>query len=144
MVRGVLPSLLGAEPAGIDVYNRTHERAVMLADRMGSAKLSAVTADQLDSGYDLVINGSSAALTGSSVDLPAGIVVAGSRCYDMVYGNDVTAFNRWCLAEARCEVADGLGMLVEQAALSFDIWFARRVETRPVIEAIRSRIAAQR
>jgi len=60
----------------------------------------------------------------------------------MIYGSGTTRFNQWCLKQAECEVADGLGMLVEQAALAFMIWFGGQVsaapDTQSVIDTIRN------
>jgi shikimate dehydrogenase len=47
----------------------------------------------------------------------------------MVYGASITSFNAWCRDTAGCETADGIGMLVEQAALSFRIWFSAITNT---------------
>jgi shikimate dehydrogenase len=60
----------------------------------------------------------------------------------MIYGAGITRFNQWCQKQAECDVADGLGMLVEQAVLAFMIWFGAQVSTAPdtqsVIDTIRS------
>ena len=62
----------------------------------------------------------------------------------MIYGGGITRFNQWCQQQAKCVVADGLGMLVEQAALAFMIWFGGHVNTAPdtqsVIDTIRSNL----
>ena len=144
-VSGVLADLLGEEPLAIHLHNRTHEKAQALVARIGDERLSALCLDELESGYDLVINGTSMGLPGApegQMNLPPGIVVDGSCCYDMVYGRKATLFNRWCMQQAACVTADGLGMLVEQAALAFDIWFNRRVQTRPVLHALREALTS--
>ena len=53
----------------------------------------------------------------------------------MSYGN--SAFLGWCGDRGVSRLADGLGMLVEQAALAFSIWFDVQVETIDVIAALR-------
>ena len=137
-VSGVLADLLEAKPATIDLLNRTHEKAFELAKRFSNPCLRAVKKESLSAGYDIIINGTSAGLSGQDVDLPPRVVAEHSQCYDMVYGKEITQFNRWCLNQANCTVADGLGMLVEQAALGFSIWFGTKVETATVIERLRS------
>ncbi|MFT7221090.1 MAG: shikimate dehydrogenase [Candidatus Azotimanducaceae bacterium] len=141
---GVLPSLLAAGPTSVHVYNRTHKKAVDLVKRF-KQRGNVVAVKQADffEGYDLVINGTSAGLAGGSVDLPGDIIDSETRCYDMIYGADTTVFNAWCLDQADCVVADGLGMLVEQAALAFKLWFDQRVETFTVINEIRSSIGSR-
>ena len=76
-------------------------------------------------------------LSGEMPDLPATLLTERSCCYDMLYGAKPTPFMRWAAHHAAWAVADGLGMLVEQAAESFYIWRHFRPETRPVINQIR-------
>ncbi len=135
-VRGVMANLLAQQPAKLHLWNRTRSRAEALVSAFGD-KAEALPADQLETAYDLVINGTSASLSEQQIALPASIIGDGSCCYDMVYSAETTLFNRWCLAQARCRVADGLGMLVEQAAVAFEIWFGVRPETRPVLAHLR-------
>jgi len=136
-VSAVLADLLETKPFAIDLWNRTYEKALELEKRFNNPKLRAVDKENLSEGYDVIINGTSASLNGEVAKLPAQIVADHSHCYDMVYGEKITDFNRWCQRQANCVVADGLGMLVEQAALSFRIWFDVEVETGSVIELLR-------
>ena len=85
--------------------------------------------------FDVIINATSAGLTGDAHSLPGNLLNNKTLAYDMVYGRD-TPF----LAAARAAGAracDGLGMLVEQAAESFFIWRGVRPATRPVLEKLR-------
>lgn len=137
-VSGILPSLADAGPALLHVCNRTHEKAEALVARQALPKTKAVQASQLDKGYDLIISGTSAGLSGNAMDLPPSLVADGSHCYDLIYAAQATPFLKWCRAQASCATADGLGMLVEQAALSFRIWFGKPVDARPVIGELRA------
>jgi shikimate dehydrogenase len=83
--------------------------------------------------FDLVINATSAGLSGAALPLPASIFAPGGVAYEMVYGR-ATPF----LTQASARVADGLGMLVEQAAESFFIWRGMRPRTAPVLAALRA------
>ena len=133
-VSGVLPAVLARLPARIDVLNRTHAKAVELAERFG---IRAVTADTVSGDYDLVISGSSAGLTEDQLSLPAGIVGPGTHCYDMIYASGTTAFNQWAQRRGAAATSDGLGMLVEQAAAAFSIWFDFEPSTQVVIDELR-------
>lgn len=135
-VQGVLPALIGRGPARIDILNRTHEKALALAERFD---VRAVRQDELDTGYDVIISGSSAGLSGDSVGPSARSVVGGmTRAYDMIYGAEATPFCRWATEAGAITASDGLGMLVEQAAEAFAIWFGVRPETKPVVAALRT------
>lgn len=133
-VAGVLPSLIERRPASIDIMNRTHARAVELAERFS---VHAVTASSAEAAYDLVISGSSAGLTLDGIDLPAHLIGKQTCCYDMIYSAGKTAFNQWASQCGAGATSDGLGMLIEQAAAAFDIWFDVSPDTGPVIERIR-------
>ncbi len=85
----------------------------------------------------MVINGTSASLAGDLPPLPDDLFADGATAYDMMYGAEPTVFLRWA-GERGARTADGLGMLVEQAAESFFLWRHRRPDTDPVLEALRT------
>jgi shikimate dehydrogenase len=74
-------------------------------------------------------------------DVPGGVVDAMTTCYDMAYGLGDTAFTEWARRLGAGSVAQGWGMLVEQAAESFELWRGLRPPTAPVLEALQSRDA---
>ena len=135
-VGSVLHDLMAEGPRSLHLWNRTHSRAVSLAERLPDA-VTAVDTEALETGYDLIINGTSAGLSGDALSLPETLISAGTCCYDMVYSRQSTPFNAWCEAMGARTVKDGLGMLVEQAALAFEIWFGVRPETSGVIRQFR-------
>jgi shikimate dehydrogenase len=55
----------------------------------------------------------------------------------MVYGNEPTRFLVYARDNGAAQVADGLGMLLAQAAESFLIWRGVRPDTDPVMELLR-------
>ena len=138
-VRGVLGPLLEEKPAEVVIANRTPDRAQELADAFEDyGRVDGSSFADLDgSRYDIVINGTSASLKGEVPPLPEGILARDAFCYDMMYGAEPTAFMRWADDEGCERIADGLGMLVEQAAESFLLWRGVRPETAPVIKAVR-------
>lgn len=139
-VRGILEPLLRRHPVHVAIANRTLEKAEQLAREF--ADLGAVSAnafDALNEGqFDLIINGTSTGLHGESLNLPASLLARDCCCYDLSYGAQPTPFMRWAASEAAWAVADGLGMLVEQAAEAFCIWRGVRPQTRPVIDMLRA------
>jgi len=142
--RGVLEPLLREQPKELLVVNRTGPRAQQLA--LEFADIGPVEGGGYElvgsRQFDLVINASSAGLAGAAPELPGSVLTERSCCYDMVYGSEPTPFMRWSAHHAAWAVADGLGMLVEQAAESFYIWRKLRPETGPVINQLRLGMAA--
>lgn len=142
--RGVMEPLMLEKPAGLLVVNRTAERAQQLASEFED--LGAVSGGGLERAdgrqFDLIINATSAGLSGEIPNLPGAILRERSCCYDMVYGAEPTPFMRWAAHHAAWAVADGLGMLVEQAAASFYQWRGARPDTVPVINHLRETMAA--
>ncbi len=142
-VRGVLEPLLRRHPRHLVIANRTLEKAEQLAGEfsdLGAVRACAFDAFD-DEQFDLIINATSAGLHGETLELPASLLAQGCCCYDMTYGAEPTPFMRWAASEAAWAVADGLGMLVEQAAESFCIWRGVRPQTRPVIDMLRASLA---
>lgn len=138
-VRGVLQSILEAKPRRLVIANRTFEKAVMLSDAFKSTgDISALRLDHLHDSFDLIINGTSASLQGEVPDLDASIIDSNCRCYDMMYAAHATPFIRWATSLGARSVSDGLGMLVEQAALAFEIWRGVKPQTKPVIDLMRA------
>ncbi|MAV26318.1 MAG: shikimate dehydrogenase [Gammaproteobacteria bacterium] len=137
--RGVLPSLLSAQPACVHITNRTLPRATDLVSSQveQSSVVAALDSDALEDAYDLVINATSAGLSGAVPDLPGRVISSGTHAYDMVYGVGTTAFNAWASEAGARVCADGLGMLVEQAAVAFYLWTGQSPETAVVIGRIR-------
>lgn len=132
--QSVVGDLLAAGVARLVIANRTVEKARALAARFRGTAASGY--DALREDFDLVVNATSAGLTGDSIPLPQGILAERVLAYDMVYGKRTPFLEAARASGAR--VADGLGMLVEQAAESFFIWRGVRPETRTVLERLRS------
>ena len=138
-VRGVLGPLLEAEPAIIHIANRTAAKALELAAVFaGVGPCTASGLDEIGSAsYDIVINGTAASLQGEVPDLPASIFAEGALAYDMMYGSEPTPFLVWANENGAAHCSDGLGMLVEQAAESFQVWHGVRPQTAGVIQQLR-------
>ncbi|MDR0529182.1 MAG: shikimate dehydrogenase [Zoogloeaceae bacterium] len=138
--RGVILPLLMRSPASLVVANRGADKAARLVEEItafypGGASFSGGGLDGISGAFDLVINATSASLAGEPLPLPQGVFAPGSLAYDMMYGEAETSFLRQARALGAARGADGLGMLIEQAAESFFLWRGRRPETAPLLRA---------
>ena len=145
--RGVLLPLLDSRPARLTIANRTVAKAealaALFAARAGDTALDACGFDALAGRrFDLVINATAASLADELPPLPPGLYAEGALAYDMMYGRDPTRFMRAALADSAARAADGLGMLVEQAAESFTLWRGVRPDSSPVLAALRRQLEA--
>ena len=121
-VRGILEPLLGENPESVTVANRTASKAEALAKGFADlGRIRGIGLDQFNESYDLVINGTSVHLSKDSISLPSQIISADTCAYDMAYASEPTAFVQWS-GSLGAKTSDGLGMLVCQAAESFQIW----------------------
>ena len=136
--RGVLDPLLAERPELILIANRNAERARELAQQfqdtgpVEGCGFDAMTPEP----WDLVINATSAGLSGGVPPVSDRIVGPETVCYDMSYGREDTPFQRWAQAAGAGRAHKGWGMLVEQAAESFHLWHGVRPETGSVLAAL--------
>lgn len=139
-VRGMLAPLLGLKPALLTVSNRNPWSPEKLAEQFKSlGEVTPRTHTTLKGDqFDLIINATSAGHAGLMPRLPANLLVAGGACYDLTYGTAHAPFRAWAQAQGATRIADGLGMLVEQAAEAFEVWRGMRPATAPVLAAIRA------
>jgi len=137
--KGVLLPLLAQNPSSITVANRTQSKAELLCQHFADSRVTASSfLDVTDKQFDLIINATSASLSGGLPAISETVINNTVTCYDMVYGNDKTPFLKWAKNQGAAKIIDGLGMLVGQAAVSFSIWRGVSPETLPVIDELRT------
>ena len=141
--RGVLRPILNERPAGVVVKNRSLDKAhTWLAQIVQNTDFAQVTqgivlsvqawADETLESYDVVINATASGLSDEFTS-PSGVRLSkNALAYDMMYGKQ-TGFMIWAQAQG-AQVADGWGMLVEQAAASFQIWHGIAPDTAPLLQ----------
>ncbi len=138
--RGVLLPIVQENPHSIYIVNRTPAKAQDLATAFlphGSIyPLSFETLNAVTTPFDIVINATSVSLSGEGLNLTPAIFSRDTLAYDMMYSKDPTPFMQFA-SESGAVALDGLGMLVEQAAKSFEIWHGVTPETQQVIRAMR-------
>jgi len=143
--KGVLLPILQAKPKQLVLANRTFSKADALVGRYKQrpeivecgCELLAKDFESLDTAFDVVINGTSASLSGELPNISPEIFSDATYVYDMMYGSEETVFNRWAKEHGAGHTMDGLGMLVEQAAEAFRVWRNIRPDTSACIAALR-------
>ena len=146
--RGAIGPLLAARPAILTIVNRDVAKAHALVQAFGDddshgATLQAQAFDALGTTrYDVVINATSASLANVPLPLPPAIFAGATLAYDMMYGAAATPFMDFAARSGAAAVADGLGMLVEQAAEAFAIWRGVRPATAPVLAMLRASVVS--
>ncbi|MBC7609479.1 MAG: shikimate dehydrogenase [Polaromonas sp.] len=144
---GVLGPLLASGPRRLVLVNRTHEKAVKLAERhsvhpsmqvlLQKTELLTPEINGLGGYFDVIINASASSLAGAAVPVARSVLKPGALAYDMMYGPAALGFTRWALDNGAVP-RDGLGMLVEQAAEAFKIWRGVRPPSAQVLQELRA------
>ena len=138
-VRGALLPFLAARPAELIVANRDIAKARALVRQAAtSVPLAACGYADLEAmgQFDLVVNATSASLTGELPPVPPGVFSPTGAAYELAYGKRLTPFLRLARNAGVLRVADGVGMLVEQAAEAFAWWRGVRPQTHAVIDRL--------
>ncbi len=138
--RGVILPLLQHKPSLLAIANRTPEKAVALRKQFNTYGDIAANDFMYFAGerFDIIINATSASLHDALPELPASVFAQAALAYDMMYRQEPTPFLKFALQNGAFRIADGIGMLVEQAAESFFIWRNVRPQTKPVIAQLKS------
>ncbi|HSG20218.1 MAG TPA: shikimate dehydrogenase, partial [Burkholderiaceae bacterium] len=152
--RGLIGPFRQAGIGRIVVANRSVEKAVALAAEMnlpevlasefgGTAvsclPLEALAAPTMPDGAAwpcLVINATAASLQGEALPLHPEIFARSRLVVDLMYGPKAEPFLAQARAAGATHYADGLGMLVEQAAESYFLWTGQKPETEPVLTSL--------
>ncbi|MDK4685300.1 shikimate dehydrogenase [Kingella negevensis] len=137
--RGVILPLLECQPAQFIIANRSPEKAQALATQF---HIQAQTFAELSGCFDLIINATSGSVSGSVPEVPPQIFSGCQLAYDMFYSAQPTAFMQFAALNGAAHTSDGLGMLVGQAAASYQLWRNFAPQTAPVIAALRKELHA--
>jgi shikimate dehydrogenase len=137
-VRGAVAPFLDCGPAQLVIANRSVDKATDLAQRF--AHRGAVGAcgygDLAGERFDIVVNGTSASLRGELPPVPATVFSGAQLAYELAYGKGLTPFLRLAQNVGVTRLADGVGMLVEQAAEAWVWWRGVRPPTSDVIRQL--------
>ncbi|WP_353247023.1 shikimate dehydrogenase [Limnohabitans sp.] len=140
--RGALLPLLAEHPSELVIVNRTVAKAQELAalahqHQTGQVPVQGLGyADLQGQMFDVVLNASSSSLTAELPPLPASVFAPGCLAYDLTYGKGLTPFLKLAQQAGVIRLADGVGMLAEQAAEAFVWWRGIRPDTAAVIQKL--------
>ncbi|MEY4733496.1 MAG: Shikimate dehydrogenase [Pseudomonadota bacterium] len=140
--RGALLPFLAEQPALLVIANRTEAKAQALCDiarqhAQGETQVLALGMDRLSGQrFDVVFNATSASLRAELPPVPATVFAPGALAYELAYGKGLTPFLRLAQNAGIQRLADGVGMLAEQAAEAFAWWRGVRPDTRAVISQL--------
>ena len=142
--RGCLLPLLNEHVDHIRIANRTESKAHGLAEEFNRKNITASGFTELDGSeqFDIVINATAASLSGDIPNISAKLIHSSVNCYDMVYAAKLTPFLTWAEQHNASKVSDGLGMLVHQAAKSFEIWRNVKPNANAVLTQLRAKLRA--
>lgn len=130
-------ALLDAGIGGLAIANRTPARAQQLAAALADPRASAADADPAGR-FDLIVNASAAGHHGAAPPVATEVLRTARLAYDLSYGAAAAPFLALARSAGTAQAVDGLGMLVEQAAVSFAIWHGRSPDTAPIYAALRA------
>ncbi|WGW04210.1 shikimate dehydrogenase [Tropicibacter oceani] len=121
-VRGAALPFLQAGPAEFALLNRSVDKAQAICDMLKDHGEIVLCDPVRAKGYDIVLNGTSSSLGGSCPTMPDGVFDGCALAYDLSYGKGLTPFLQAAQKAGVPQLADGVGMLVEQAAEAFAWW----------------------
>ncbi|MCR9982747.1 shikimate dehydrogenase [Vibrio diabolicus] len=142
--RGVIKPLLDQKPTSLTITNRTFSKAEELAELFSA--YGPVTAKEMNTiaeEFDVIINSTSASLSGELPAISSSVFATNSTSYDMMYGKGDTTFNQWAKQHGAAHAYDGLGMLVGQAAESFMLWRGLRPGAKQILRELRKNLEGQ-
>ena len=138
--RGALLPFLAEAPAELVIANRSLDKAqelARIATASGAGNVRGCTyADLAGQAFDVVFNATSASLRAELPPVPASVFAPGALAYELAYGKGLTPFLRLAQSAGVQQLADGVGMLAEQAAEAFEWWRGMRPDTSAVIEKL--------
>jgi shikimate dehydrogenase len=146
--RGVVLPMLERAPRVLTIVNRTAAKADALvaqfaqAAREAGCRLAGGGAQAIEPGaYDVIVNATAGSLEGALPECDDRAIGADTLAYYMMYGARPTVFMRHARTLG-ARAADGLGMLVEQAAEACYVWRGVRPDGAPVLAELRKQLAA--
>ncbi|MDG1752703.1 MAG: shikimate dehydrogenase [Thalassotalea sp.] len=140
--KGVILPLLEKNPAKLVVANRTVSKAENIVEQYPGKPISSCSFEEVaEQAFDVIINATSAGLNGQALPISEHVIQPNVTCYDMTYGKELTPFLQIAKKRNAAKLIDGLGMLVGQAAVSFNIWRNIQPDEKKVLTLLRKEMS---
>ncbi len=134
--QGIVPAILSRNPENIIIANRSLDNAQKIAKYKHTQAVTFEQLDEYDQVFDLIIHASSIGHQGKTLEFNKAHVHDKSICYDLSYAKAAVPFLLFSKKQGVMRTYDGIGMLIEQAAKSFQIWFDVKPNTQGIITTI--------
>lgn len=138
--RGVILPLIQAGIGTLTIANRTVSKATDLVNELSAAstsisqqQIATCTTSELHGQFDIIINATSIGLSGET--LPLSDTLHGHYAYDLMYGRTLPFLEHFAARGA--QTSDGYGMLIGQAALSFERWTGHIIDVERASKALK-------
>ena len=134
--RSIINSLTSEDIKSISILSRTQSKADKVIENFSNkGKISHYSDNE---SYELVVNTTPISMSNTEISFPDNIIMNSTVSYDLFYSRKQTRFQKWSLDKGASQALDGIGMLVNQAALSYKIWNRFSPDTERVEQLIRS------
>ena len=130
--QGIVPEIMKNQPKSLVIANRSIEKAAKIAVYNNSKSMTFDELNHFDQSFDLIIHASSLGHKGQTLKFKQHHYHSKTLGYDLSYGKAAKPFLDFC-DSMKIQAYDGLGMLIEQAAVAFEIWFGKKPETKKVL-----------
>jgi shikimate dehydrogenase len=121
--------MLTQHPQSIVIANRSLKNAQKIARFKNTQAITFEQLNDLNTGFDLIIHSSSLGHQGKTLEFSKKHTHDKTICYDLSYGKAAKPFLLFSRKQGVMKTYDGIGMLIEQAAKSFEIWFDKKPST---------------
>ncbi|MEN8625300.1 shikimate dehydrogenase [Psychrobacter proteolyticus] len=137
--RGVILPLFETGINSLTIANRTVNKATDLIKELSDAspiiaakQIESCATSELSGTFDIIINATSIGLSGDT--LPLDDALNCQYAYDMMYGRPLPFLQHFAARGA--QISEGYGMLIGQAALSFERWTGHTIDVAQATTAL--------
>jgi shikimate dehydrogenase len=136
--RGIIGPIIERLPSSVLLVNRTISKALSIKDIFPSIMVCSYDdLNDANTTFDYIVNCTSLSISGQVPPITSKLINVNTKIYDLMYSSKPTAFLEWGKNSGVKCYSDGLGMLVGQAAVSFELWRGVMPNATQVINLMR-------